>query len=141
MWAVAVLSALSLVPAADPPEKPYLGFRYAEQRKSAEVVITNVDSKGLAAQFGLRPDDVFQSMNGKKIRTEKDLQDSLNKLTERVEIIVFRPSMKSSVELRGLIKKGTGPDGKMNYHFLPTDKDWKVDFGKIEIPKRSRPDK
>lgn len=81
-------------------------------------------------------DDVLQKIDGKEIKTEKDLQEALDKVSERIHITVLRPSSKETVEFRGLLKKAPGQDGKQTHLFLPTDQDWKVDLKKFTLPSR-----
>jgi hypothetical protein len=137
------LTALSLMVvsafASDPPlpkSKPYLGFRYAETPKKG-VVVTAVDSKGLAAQMGLRVDDVVRSVNGTATPTVKSLMGALDKIdTGAVLINVTRGPGSTPVEIRGLIKKEIG---KGAYYFFPTDKDGKLDLKKMTTKAKDSP--
>jgi len=134
MWASILISVLSMIPGTEFPDSPNFGLRYAFQRSANGFALTNVDSSGLAAQIGLRTDDVFRTINGKEIKTEKDLLTALSRLSgeqDRVHIIVFRPVSDKNVEFRGVLRKRSLPDKKVGYLFLPADKDWKLDVKRI----------
>jgi S1-C subfamily serine protease len=117
-------------PSADPPpkNKPYLGFRYAETPRRG-VVVTSVDSKGLAVQMGLKVDDVVRRVNGAETATLKSMADALDKIDAgTVNLVVSRAPGPTPVEIRGVIRK---EPGKEVYYFFPTDKDGKLDLKKM----------
>jgi hypothetical protein len=55
---------------------PYLGVRFIETRDK-KVRITSIDPKALAWQMGLRENDVFVTVSGKKVESSETVQATL----------------------------------------------------------------
>lgn len=86
----------------------YLGISVKKLTGGVEVV--SVTPKGLAAQLGLVPKDVIQSINGKEVRTQEQLDAALGPKNPSLVIQLLRGKEKKTITAE--VYWPTGEGGK-----------------------------